>query len=126
MALSFTYLENQKKKHSNIKLALLTCSVALVLLNFMLPALDLLDLATASIAVLGLLVLKETVVEYRIRNGLFGTTRSEARELIDFIVKHSDDIDFTDDGGNLRKVLLPEESKPNELKPQFGHGGVAA
>jgi hypothetical protein len=126
MALSFTYLENLKMRHSNIKLALLACSVALVVVNFRLPALDLLDLAAASIAVLGLLVLKEAVVECRIRNGLFGTTRSEAWDLIDFIVKNSEDIDFTDDGGNIRKALLPEESKQGELKPQFAHGGVAA
>jgi hypothetical protein len=40
--------------------------------------------------------------------GLFGTNRTEARELIDFIIKNSDNLDFTDSNGNLRRALLPE------------------
>jgi hypothetical protein len=124
MALSLTYLGKLKERHSYIKLALLVCAVALVGLSFRFPDLDLFEFATVSIAALGLLVLKEAVVEYRIRNGLFGTTRSEARELIDFIVENSDDIDFTDSNGNLRKALLPEDSKRDEMKPHFTPGGV--
>lgn len=124
MALSLTYLGKLKKRHSNIKLALLACAAALVVLSFRFPELDLLEFATVSIAALGLLVLKEAVVEYRIRNGLFGSTRSEARDLIDFLVKNSDDIDFTDSNGNLRKSLLPEESKRGKMKPHVTPGGV--
>lgn len=124
MALSLTYLGKLKEQHSNIKLALLTCAAALVVLSFRFPELDLFEFATVSIAALGLLVLKEAVVEYRIRNGLFGTTRSEARDIIDFLVNNSDDIDFTDSNGNLRKALLPEESTQGEMKPHFTPGGV--
>lgn len=54
------------------------------------------------------LVLREQLLEYRIRKGLFGTNRTEARELIDFIIKNSDNLDFTDSNGNLRRALLPE------------------
>lgn len=125
VALSLTYLKKLKERHSEIKLALLACATLLVIFSFRFPDLVLLQFATVSIAALGLLVLKEAVVEYRIRNGLFGTTRFEARELIDFIVKNSDDIDFTDSNGNLRKALLPEETKRRDMKPQFSPGGVS-
>lgn len=127
MALSLTYLGKLKQRHSTIKLALLACAGTLAILSFKFPTLDLLDLATVAIATLGLLALKEAVVEYRIRSGLFGTTRSEARELIDFIVKNSDDIDFTDSNGNLRKALLPEDvAKRNEPTGQLLPGGAVS
>ena len=55
-----------------------------------------------------ILTIKEFFIEYRIQTGLFGTNRTEARELIDFIIKNSDNLDFTDSNGNLRRALLPE------------------
>jgi hypothetical protein len=57
---------------------------------------------------------KEKLIEYRIRKGLFGTNRTEARELIDFIIKNSDNLDFTDSNGNLRRALLPEAADAAE------------
>ncbi|WP_417915461.1 hypothetical protein [Candidatus Electronema sp. JM] len=57
---------------------------------------------------LSILITKELLIEYRIKRGLFGTNRTEARELIDFIIKNSDNLDFTDSNGNLRRALLPE------------------
>ncbi|MGX9726058.1 MAG: hypothetical protein ACTFAK_01685 [Candidatus Electronema sp. VV] len=62
-----------------------------------------------SIVFLIILTVKELLTKYRIRKGLFGTNRAEARELIDFIIKNSDNLDFTDSNGNLRRALLPEE-----------------
>jgi hypothetical protein len=56
----------------------------------------------------GFVILKEFLLTYRIQKGLFGTNRTEARELIDFIIKNSDNLDFTDSNGNLRRALLPE------------------
>ncbi|MGO4469692.1 hypothetical protein AB4Z11_29485, partial [Pseudoduganella sp. RAF53_2] len=124
-ALSLTYLRRFKERHSGVKLALLASATVLSILSLRFPDLDLLQFATVSIAALGLLVLKEAVVQYRIRNGLFGTTSFEARELIDFIVKNSDDIDFTDGDGNLRKALLPQEKELGNAKPHFTPGGVS-
>ncbi|MCW5206390.1 hypothetical protein VU08_05610, partial [Desulfobulbus sp. F5] len=46
--------------------------------------------------------------------GLFGTNRTEARELIDFIIKNSENLDFTDSNGNLRRALLPEAKDATE------------
>jgi hypothetical protein len=124
MALSLTYLGKLRERHSNIKLALLVFASALLVLSFSFPELNLFEFSTVPIAALGLLVLKEAVVQYRIHRGLFGTIRSEARELIDFLVNNSNDIDFTDSNGNLRKALLPEVSERGEKKPDFTSGGV--
>lgn len=55
-----------------------------------------------------LVLIKDQLIEFRIKKGLFGTNRTEARELIDFIIKNSDNLDFTDSNGNLRRALLPE------------------
>ena len=94
--------------------------------QFRFPDLDLLNLAAISIAFLGLIALKELLIAYRIRKGLFGTNRTEARNLINFIVKNSSDIDFTDSDGKLRRVLLPEESNTRYAAPGKAHGGVTA
>ena len=79
-----------------------------------------------SSGVLGLLFLKEALLEYRIRNGYFGTNRSEARELIEFLVKNSDDIDFTDGSGKLRRALEPENQRQPLEGSQPAQGGAIA
>uniref|UniRef100_UPI004057006B hypothetical protein n=1 Tax=Candidatus Electronema sp. TaxID=2698783 RepID=UPI004057006B len=79
------------------------------------------NLTDVTFIVLGfnlLLIARELLAEYRIRKGLFGTNRTEARELIDFIIKNSDNLDFTDSNGNLRRALLPEaKDAAEELIP---------
>jgi hypothetical protein len=70
-----------------------------------------LNFRKTSIVIIGFtlfLFTKDLLTGYRIRKGLFGTNRTEARELIDFIIKNSDNLDFTDSNGNLRRALLPE------------------
>ena len=79
------------------------------------------------LALLSLLIVKEVLIEYRIKKGIFGTNRTEARALIEFIIKNSEDIDFTDSNGNLRRALLPE-SKLNPAEqplPAFGEEAPA-
>ncbi|MGR0482248.1 MAG: hypothetical protein ACTFAL_12820 [Candidatus Electronema sp. V4] len=75
--------------------------ITLILSNFIYPSIPFLILFL-------ILTAKEFLIEYRNRKGLFGTNRTEARELIDFIIKNSDNLDFTDSNGNLRRALLPE------------------
>jgi hypothetical protein len=67
------------------------------------------------------------ILAYRIQKGLFGTNRTEARALIEFIIKHSEDIDFTDSNGKLRRVLLPEvkSSGTEQVVPPFGEEAPA-
>jgi hypothetical protein len=64
-----------------------------------------------------LLLLRLDCIQKRILSGLFGTNAEEAKELIAFILAHSEDVDFTDGNGNLRKGFLPEEIAALELLP---------
>lgn len=50
---------------------------------------------------------KDQVVSYRVSKGYFGTTTSEAIELIKFIRENIDKIDSGDGGGAKRKILNP-------------------
>lgn len=50
---------------------------------------------------------KDQVVSYRVSKGFFGTTTSEAIELIKFIRKNINDLDSGDGGGAKRKILNP-------------------
>ncbi|MGK5148516.1 hypothetical protein NDX95_11190 [Enterobacter roggenkampii] len=50
---------------------------------------------------------KDQVVSYRVAKGFFGTTTTEAIELIKFIRDNIEDIDSGDGGGTGRKVLNP-------------------
>lgn len=57
-----------------------------------------------------LITLESLIFNYRINKGWYGSNESEAREIIDFIVKNSDDIDFTD-GNNPKSIIKPEDIK---------------
>lgn len=123
-ALSLTYLRHLKRRYSTPKLALLGSAAAFGVVSPIFP--DLVKLALVSLLFWILIKAKELLVAYRIQKGLFGTNRTEARDLINFIVENSSDIDFTDSGGKLRRALLPEESKARDPAPGTGHGGVTA
>jgi hypothetical protein len=126
MAVSVSYLDSVKSRNLSAKVGLMLCSVTLLFVAFRFPELELIDLALVTSAVLGLLFLKEAVLEYRIRNGSFGTTHTEARELIEFLVKNSEDIDFTDGGGKLRKVLMPEKAPAGGRDVRIAQDGATA
>lgn len=50
------------------------------------------------------LFIKQKILEYRIKNGYYGTNQYEAREIIDFILENSDDFD----NFNGYKRIFPE------------------
>lgn len=60
-----------------------------------------------SVGVYVLFEAKDQVVSYRVSKGFFGTTTSEAMELIKFIRNNIDEIDSGDGGGKKRKILNP-------------------
>jgi hypothetical protein len=64
----------------------------------------------APLAVLSLLILlthiNQFIFEFRIRKGLYGFNAYEAREIISFILSHSDKSDFSNSDG--LKSILPE------------------
>lgn len=56
----------------------------------------------------GLIRLKDHIVKRRVSSGRFGTTESEARDLIRFMVERAANDDFTDEKGRPRRALAPE------------------
>ncbi|MGX9726057.1 MAG: hypothetical protein ACTFAK_01680 [Candidatus Electronema sp. VV] len=108
---SEVYFSFFKRKNQTIILLYATIYTIIFVSDFIFPDyyFYLARASLMSIVFLIILTVKELLTKYRIRKGLFGTNRAEARELIDFIIKNSDNLDFTDSNGNLRRALLPEE-----------------
>lgn len=115
IAISLTYLFNLKKENYKTKIYLVFSAVILVLLNYYYPHWDLLNFSIICIVVLGLIIIKESIVEFRIRKGWFGTNKIEAKALIDFLINNSDDIDFTDGNGKLKRTLFPECTRTQDV-----------
>jgi hypothetical protein len=111
VAISLTYLNHLKRSSASTKAALAITSLMGVVVHLRLRHTDptFLSVAMACTVTLALIQLKETLLEYRVRKGYFGTTRSEAKALIAFMVTNAKDIDFHDDSGSLRKALTPEK-----------------
>jgi hypothetical protein len=107
-SLSIKYIQQLTAGSRNVKFALVITIVIFFAVDFGFQQNISYFLLFILLCFLGLLIAREHVLEYRIRKGLFGTNRTEARELIDFIIKNSDNLDFTDSNGNLRRALLPE------------------
>jgi uncharacterized membrane protein YeaQ/YmgE (transglycosylase-associated protein family) len=75
---------------------------------------------TMTIIVIALVavVIGDVAFEYRVTKGMYGNNEREAREIIDFIIKESENIDFTD-GGKLKKILT--ESDLEEIREMLRH-----
>lgn len=120
IAISLTYLFNLKERNYLTKISLVFFSVALALLDYYLPWI-LLNYSIICIVTLALIIIKELIVEFRIKKGWFGTNKIEAKALIEFLISNSDDIDFTDGNGKLKRVLFPESTPSKEVaKPVDG------
>ena len=107
VALSVTYVNRVLIRDSTLAWFLIAVSacywVASIFLHWLQTALLLFP-----VLVIVLLIARSVLLQYRIKNGLFGTSEHEAREIIGFILNNSNTIDFTDGDGKLRKALLPE------------------
>lgn len=64
------------------------------------------------------------MIEYRVKHGLYGTNSFESRELIEFIMAHSNKDDFNDSGG-LKKIIQNPEIQ-EEREQEFIIGGIKA
>lgn len=124
MALSLIYLMHMRRKDSIVKMVLSFFGVLAASFQIKWPEMALLSIAFASTGVLALIVLKEFVVEFRIRKGYFGNNRSEAKAVINFMRENSDDIDFHDDSGNLKKALFSVESEYSASGERALSGGL--
>ncbi|MCI5177820.1 MAG: hypothetical protein D3911_00585 [Candidatus Electrothrix sp. AW3_4] len=125
-ALSITYLNQTAKKSLKFKLILFLCSGFFFILDWKFPQINLSIISIVLLALLILLIAKELLIAYRIRKGFFGTNRTEARALIEFLIKNSEDIDFTDSNGNLRRALLPEAEPTTAEQPLPAFGEEAS
>jgi hypothetical protein len=125
IALSVSFLDHYRGKNASVRWLLASCAFALLLGSRVFQGALLLELSAVSLAVLTLIVVKESILEYRIRNGYFGNNRAEAKEMIAFLVENSADIDFTDGGGRLRRILIDEEQGKARVNSHVGGGAVA-
>ncbi len=114
LALSFSYFFELKNVDRKLKLILLLFIVVYSFVSWKSQQENLIRFSFIMCIFMIILIVKESLIEYRIRKGLFSTNRTEARELIDFIIKNSDNLDFTDSNGNLRRALLPEAKDATE------------
>lgn len=78
------------------------------------------DVVTIDLSIVilaSLLLFRLRCIEKRVISGVFGSNEEEAKELIKFILAHSEDVDFTDGNGNPRRGFLPEKIVALELLP---------
>lgn len=121
IAISVTYLKRVKLRNSQLgTILLISAAVFYGLVHvFELGAID--NLVMAPLALYLLLLLKEGVLEFRIKTGLFGTNAYEARTMISFLLDNAVDTDFTDGSGKPKRALLPEklsEQTPGAIPAQ--------
>jgi hypothetical protein len=81
-------------------------------------------LVIVCLVLLILLILRDSLIRYRIERGYFGQNKNEARQLISFILKNTEKIDFTDSSGKPMKALLPIQDKKDKLSIN-GEGAIA-
>lgn len=105
-AVSSTYLEHYRKDNRPAKATLSGLSILLLVTSTTIyPAA--IPAAALCIASLAALALKESLVSYRITHGLFGSTTSEIRALLRFLIRNAANIDFDDRNGKRRPVFEP-------------------
>ncbi len=105
--ISLIFFRSKKNDNQKIKYYLLYFAILFIIFQYTFEIFNY-KLFFLIFFLVSFLVIKEQLLEYRISKGLFGTNPTEARDLIDFIIKNSDNLDFTDSNGNLRRALLPE------------------
>ncbi len=124
--ISLMFSRDNRAENRKIKYLLLCFLVILIISQYLFMKYSYEVISVVLIFLVSLFI-KEQLLGYRIRKGLFGTNRTEARELIDFIIKNSDNLDFTDSNGNLRRALLPEAADAAEerIPGTLGEGAPA-
>lgn len=114
VAISLVYLKHFKNKNKFIKFLLLRFSGTAGIISYIYGDTDFIFLAIIAIVLFCLIESREIVIGHRIRNGWFGTTNAEARDMIIFLIENADNIDFTDSNGKIRRALLPESSEASD------------
>lgn len=109
-AISMVYLSYVKSRYIKIVFSMLFMAL---IIEFAFILLDInLSLHFFNLSLVGLsivLMFRLKLLTLRVVNGVFGTHYKEAKELLLFIIRNSDEVDFTDDNGKPKRTLLPEE-----------------
>lgn len=87
--------------------------VAMIMIAYLCIALNLYDILMYADSIMLFycfcLIVRSYFISFRISEGLYGTNANEAKELLKFILKHSDDIDFKDKEGGLKDIFKKED-----------------
>lgn len=105
-----------KRRSRDVYLAVALCLVTVIASTFIppssVPAIRSIQLVLCLTMIL--LLSGKLALEYRIVKGWYGNNEREAREIIEFIIKESSNIDFRD-GGKLKKILSEEDLEEIKL-----------
>jgi amino acid permease len=108
------------KKSTKLQIILILC----IVLNLLVSFLPTIDFSYFLLAVASLLLLcihaDQQLIEYRIKKGWYGKNEYETKEIINFIISHSNKNDFNDSGGLKRVIPLPEVDSEPEKVSEFG------
>lgn len=112
------------KKSAKLQLVLFSCLVINLLVSF-LPTIEFSYLLLAVVSLFFLCIhADQQLIEYRIKKGWYGKNEYETKEIINFIISHSNKDDFNNSGGLKRVIPLPSiESEPEKAR---GFGGTTA
>jgi hypothetical protein len=118
-------LGEKVKKASKAQISLIAC----LLLHFILVLFSVVNFSSFLFVVISVGILfihiDQKLVDYRIRKGWYGKNEFEAKEIINFVLSHSNKDDFNDSGGLKRIIPLPEIETKKEASDLRNHGGVA-
>ena len=114
-------LLDRLKRSTKIQINLILC----LAVNFLLSLLPAIDFSYFLLTLVSLLILAihadQKLIDYRVKRGWYGKNEFEAREIINFIVSHSNKDDFNGSGGLKKIIPLPEiEAEKNEPSPIGG------
>lgn len=105
-ALSVAYLQHLKAKHLFPKLAIGFAGAGFSVAAILTGKTQMFLVSVLLLTLLGLFIVKELVLKYRISRGFYAGNAIEARDLIQFIIEQGDDLDFTDGSGLRRPTLI--------------------
>lgn len=112
------------KKSTKLQFILVLCLILNVLIS-LIPAIEFSYFLLALVSVMLLSIhADQQLIRYRIRKGWYGTNEFEAKEIINFIISHSNKDDFNDSGGLKRVIPLPEADAEKEKNKSNGFGGA--
>ena len=118
-------IDTNKTANANKAMLLLSLSVLLFNLVGSFGYTEVQFSALCLLAALGIIIwCKRWIENYRITKGYYGTNEQEAREIIRFIIKNSDDIDFT--GGGPKDLIPGQDIESFVLKNHITHSEPAS